>query len=242
MPSGINLYKTFKMIKNITSETSKEQHIKQLIKEGEHQQLDFKFEISDSKKIARTLAAFSNTDGGKLLIGVKDNGAIAGVRSEEEYFMLDAAANMYCKPPMDLNYQKHEINGKSILEVTIPKRKDHLTSAPDKAGKYMVYIRVKDQNLLANTVLLRAWQQRHEKSGVFLKFTDKEKLLLEYLSENERVTFSRFRRMARVSRKQAENILVKLVSLEILTIEFTEKLTFYKLSEHMPETPGWIRE
>jgi predicted HTH transcriptional regulator len=54
-------------------------YIKNLIKQGEHQQLDFKFEITDSKKIARSLVAFANTDGGKLLIGVKDNGAIAGV-------------------------------------------------------------------------------------------------------------------------------------------------------------------
>ena len=60
--------------------------IEELIAQGEHQQLDFKFEVSDSKKIARTLSAFANTDGGRLLIGVKDNGAIAGVRSDEEYY------------------------------------------------------------------------------------------------------------------------------------------------------------
>ena len=52
--------------------------------------LDFKFEISDSKKIARTLVAFANTDGGRLLIGVKDNGSISGIRSEEEKYMIDS--------------------------------------------------------------------------------------------------------------------------------------------------------
>lgn len=36
--------------------------IEALIEQGEHQQLDFKFEVSDSKKIARTLSAFANTD------------------------------------------------------------------------------------------------------------------------------------------------------------------------------------
>ncbi|MGB4134047.1 MAG: ATP-binding protein, partial [Tenuifilaceae bacterium] len=39
-------------------------HIANLILQGEHQQLDFKHSISDSKKIARSLAAFANTDGG----------------------------------------------------------------------------------------------------------------------------------------------------------------------------------
>ena len=58
-----------------------------LIDQGEHQQQDFKFEVSDSKKIARTLSAFANTDGGRLLIGVKDNGNISGIKSEEEYYI-----------------------------------------------------------------------------------------------------------------------------------------------------------
>jgi predicted HTH transcriptional regulator len=42
-----------------------------LIEEGEHQQQDFKYCINDSKKIAKSLVAFANTDGGRLLIGVK---------------------------------------------------------------------------------------------------------------------------------------------------------------------------
>jgi len=42
-------------------------YIENLISQGEHQQLDFKFEITDSKKIAKTLVAFANIDGGRLL-------------------------------------------------------------------------------------------------------------------------------------------------------------------------------
>jgi predicted HTH transcriptional regulator len=56
-------------------------NLKKLIAGGENQQLDFKFCVSDSRKIARTLAAFANSDGGRLLIGVKDNGSIAGISS-----------------------------------------------------------------------------------------------------------------------------------------------------------------
>jgi len=47
--------------------------IYKLIAQGEHQQQDFKYCISDSRKIARSLVAFANTDGGRLLVGVKDN-------------------------------------------------------------------------------------------------------------------------------------------------------------------------
>lgn len=62
-------------------------YIKKLIEGGENQQLDFKYCVSDSRKIARTLVAFSNTDGGRLLIGVRDNGSIAGIKSDEEIYM-----------------------------------------------------------------------------------------------------------------------------------------------------------
>ena len=82
-------------------------YIYQLIEAGEHQQQDFKFEISDARKIAKTLSAFSNTDGGRLLVGVKDNGKIAGIRSEEEIYMIEAAAKLYCHPQIDCQMNVH---------------------------------------------------------------------------------------------------------------------------------------
>ena len=44
-----------------------------LIKEGEHQQQDFKYRVSDACKLAKSVSAFANTDGGRLLIGVRDD-------------------------------------------------------------------------------------------------------------------------------------------------------------------------
>ena len=88
-------------------------YIKNLILSGENQQLDFKFEISDSRKIAKTLVAFSNTDGGKLLIGVKDNGRIAGIRTDEEFFMVQAAADLYCKPEVSFESKRWVVEGKN---------------------------------------------------------------------------------------------------------------------------------
>ncbi len=211
---------------------SPDQHIIDLINEGEHQQLDFKFEISDSKKIARTLAAFSNTDGGTLLIGVKDNGAIAGVRSEEEFYMIEAAAQLYCKPSVEFTSKEWHINGKAILEVMIPKSDKKPHSAPDKTGKYMVYVRVEDQNLLANSILLKVWKQEKQSKGVYIKFTTKEKILLEYLENNPQITFSQFKKLARISHRAAENILVKLISIDVIEIVIEESGSFYRLKNN----------
>ena len=110
-------------------------HIQNLIAEGEHQQLDFKFEITDARRIARTLVAFANTDGGRLLIGIKDNGAIAGMRSDEEYYMVESAAKMYCKPPVEFALKEWTINGKTVLEIIIPKSPIKPHYAAHKDGK-----------------------------------------------------------------------------------------------------------
>ena len=57
-------------------------YLQRLINEGEHQQQDFKYRISDALKLAKSVSAFANTTGGRLLIGVRDDGQMSGVRSE----------------------------------------------------------------------------------------------------------------------------------------------------------------
>lgn len=208
-------------------------YIKKLISQGEHQQLDFKFEITDSKKIARTLAAFSNTEGGKLLVGVKDNGVIAGVRSDEEFYMVEAAAQLYCKPPVEFATREWNVDGRTVLEIDVPRSDNGPVSAPDKDGKWMVYIRVHDQNLLANTVLLKVWQLRDRKKGITIRYTDKEKILLEYLDKNGSITMSKFRKIAGISRQVAEKVLVDLITLQIIKMHITEQSVFYLMNEDL---------
>ena len=159
-------------------------YIYQLIKQGEHQQQDFKFEISDARKIAKSLSAFSNTDGGRLLVGVKDNGKIAGVRSEEEIYMIEAAAKLYSKPEVHCNMHLYEIEGHQVLEVVIPKGESAPYYAKDENNHYKAYIRIKDENILATPVHLRLWQSQYAQKGVFVRYSTPEQHLLHFLSQN----------------------------------------------------------
>ena len=136
---------TFASMKTLTDT----EYIHALIAEGEHQQQDFKFEISDARKIAKTLSAFANTDGGKLLIGVKDNGKIAGVRSDEEQYMIEAAAELYCSPEVNYIMQTYLVEGRSVLVVQIEESDRKPVYAKDETGKYLAYLRIKDENILA---------------------------------------------------------------------------------------------
>jgi len=204
-------------------------YIHNLIKQGENQKLDFKFEISDSKKIARTFVAFANTDGGKLLVGVKDNGSISGIRSDEEYHMIQAAADLYCKPEIDFTEKIWTINGKTLMEVTIYKSNKMPHYAPDKNGKWKAWARINDQNILVNDIILQVWKRKKSKNGTFIRYSDIEEKLLVYLNEYTSVTLSKFCRLYKVKRHLAKKTLVNLISIGLLTYDINEKTITYKL-------------
>jgi predicted HTH transcriptional regulator len=209
--------------------TGLDSYIKNLIRSGEHQQLDFKFEISDSRKIAKTLVAFSNTDGGTLLIGVKDNGKIAGVRSEEEFYMVQAAAGMYCKPEIIFESKRWVVEGKAVLEVIIPKGADYPYFAQAEPNKWLAYIRVKDENILATAVHLKVWRNKTHNSGILMEYSGKVKKLMEYLEINPSISISKFCRTAFLPKSAAENILADLIYFGLIESVYQDNRFVYRL-------------
>lgn len=202
-----------------------------LIQQGEHQTQDFKFCISDSKKIARSLVAFANTDGGRLLIGVKDNGNIAGVRSEEEYYMVEAAARIYSKPMIDFSTKQHFIDGKTVLEVMIKPSPYKPHFAVDEKGKWWAYFRKADENRLANKVMLEVWKIHKSTDGILINYSQDEKILLDYLENHEKISVSRYARIAHVTYKQAEQIIINFRALNILKDCVGETRIDYSINE-----------
>ncbi|MBN1131758.1 MAG: ATP-binding protein [Bacteroidales bacterium] len=210
-------------------------YIQNLIDQGEHSQLDFKFEINEARKIARTLVAFANTDGGRLLIGVKDNGKISGIRSEEEFYMIQSAAQNFCKPEIAFETKSWNIDGKTVLEVYVPPADHKPFYAKDENGRWMAYHRVHDQNYLANSILLDLWKYRKQKRGILIKFTRNEELLLQYLSRNKNVTISKMIRDTGFKRALLKELLVKLIAFDVVTMNFDEGGTRFSLTEQPGE-------
>lgn len=196
------------------------EYIQALIEQGEHQQQDFKFEISDARKIAKTLSAFANTDGGRLLIGVKDNGKIAGIRSEEEIYMIEAAARMYCSPQVEVQTQTYQAGGRTVLIAQIDESDRKPIYAQDENGKFLAYLRIKDENILATPVHLRVWQQQENAKGELTTYTEREQLLLKLLEENDSISLNKYCRLARISRRAAEHLLAKFIRYDIVEAVF----------------------
>jgi predicted HTH transcriptional regulator len=208
-----------------------DRYIRNLILQGENQHLDFKFEISDAKKIARTFSAFANTEGGKLLVGVKDNGTIAGIRTDEEVYMIESAAHLFCKPKVDYILKPWQIDGKTILEVTIgeSKQKPHL--APWKENLWKAFVRIKDENFLANSVQVEVWKKNRAGKGVLVKYNRLEKDLLSYLAENDEITIRDFCILCQIKTPIAKRILVNLVAIGVIEIVYYENISKFRLNQ-----------
>jgi predicted HTH transcriptional regulator len=216
-----------------------ERYLKMLISGGESQQLDFKYCISDSRKIARTLSAFANTDGGRLLIGVRDNGSIVGIRSDEEYYMIETAACLFCKPEINVSVKQHTADGKTILEVEVSRGENRPYLSKGEDGKWQAYFRHGDQNLLANNVLLHLWRRKGRKKGVLIRYAKPENALMEFLKNNETITFSQFKKLAKIPAYVAEKIIVNMLLCDVLEMKVSEKGYSYSLS--IPETKQKIQ-
>ncbi len=197
-------------------------YIKRLIEEGEHEHQDFKFAINDARKIARTISAFANNDGGRLLIGVKDNGNIAGVRNEEDMYVVEQAAQMYCRPPQNVKFTAFNTDGGAIVlqaEVARASSRPVLAQEPDKSWR--AYYRVNDENIVAPDIMTRTWKISESSNGRCFTLSETELSLIDHLKEVSSTTVEEYMYAAHISKHTAEDIISHLLSIDILTFIHT---------------------
>jgi len=202
-----------------------------MIAEGEHQRQDFKYCINDSRKIARSMVAFANTDGGRLLLGIRDNGSVAGIQSDEEFYMAEAAAKLYSKPPINFQTIQWMIEGKSVLEINIQKSDKIPYLAQNEDGKWLVYIRKDDQNIVAPAILLKVWDQQKSQQGVHIRFSNEEKRILSLLETNQNISLNQFSRQSNLPRWESEKIIVKLIVIGVVGMDISVSGTRFYLRD-----------
>ena len=164
-------------------------YLQRLIKEGEHQQQDFKYRVSDALKLAKSVSAFANTDGGRLLIGVRDDGYMSGVRSEEEIYMMHQAAYRYCRPEASIKFDTYHVEGRTIVVATVPPSGRRPICVVDKEDKPRAYIRIADENIVASPVHLAIWREAQNPQGVMMTYTETVSKLLAAM-EGQRLTLN----------------------------------------------------
>lgn len=204
-------------------------YLLELISEGEHQQQDFKYRVDDARKLARSVSAFANTDGGRLLIGVRDDGHIAGVRSEGEIYVMHQAAYKYCQPEASIRFDTYHADGKAVVIATVPPSDKRPVCAPDEDGQMRAYIRIKDENIVASPVLYTLLKESQKLQGALITYDDDIRRLLGLMEG--RLTLGQIIRLSRLPRHKVITLLAHLIRFGTVQWNYVDQEFLFSLKE-----------
>ena len=195
------------------------QYLLSLIGEGEHQQQDFKYRVSDALKLAKSVSAFANTDGGRLLIGVRDDGNMSGVRDEEEIYMMHQAAYRYCRPEASIKFDTYHVDGRTIVIATVPPSDHRPICVVSDDSKPKAYIRIADENIVASPVHLALWRESQNTQGTMLTYTDSVRKILDVLQDKE-IPLNLIVKRSRIPRPKVIKLLARLIRFQVVHWEY----------------------
>ena len=114
---------------------------------GESKNIEYKVSLPDkSGKYMKTIVAFANTQGGKLIVGVDDKThQIVGVENDVLFQLMDGIANAVsdsCVPQIIPDIEPQTVNGKTVIVVSVEAGKNRPYYLKSKGKDNGTYIRV----------------------------------------------------------------------------------------------------
>ena len=135
------------------------------IKNGESKILELKEKLPDNKSIAKTVIAFANTAGGKIIVGINDKLKITGVDANSVYALKDKIVSVIfdsCSPDILPEIYTININGKLLLVIEIFRGNLMPYFLKSEGKSDGVYIRVGATNRKASPQIIEELQ-RHKR-------------------------------------------------------------------------------
>ncbi|MDX1637431.1 MAG: ATP-binding protein [Balneolaceae bacterium] len=205
--------------------------VKNLAQTGEGKYLEFKRTIPSAEKIAREIAAFANTSGGTLLIGVDDDKALIGVEGyHEEEYLLNKATHEICTPAVDITIEVVHFGQRDLLVIRVPEVEKKPIYVQHNRRR-TVYVRKGDQNKVASKELVAVMQNKHSEKGVTFEYGPNEQKLFRYLNEYGEITVEKFSHLIDVQSGKASGILVNLVSAGVLNLFTKNNVDYFTFSQ-----------
>ena len=206
--------------------------LRRLIFAGEGRTIDFKKTITHPHKLAKSLAAFANTEGGYLLIGVMDDRQIIGIDPEEEQHQLARSATEYCQPAVPYEAEVIELEEGPVLSVYVPASEERPHVAFNRRREGKVYVRMHDKCLEASPLTVRSMEAARQKPQPIPlhKLSKHEQALMQYFQHHERITLRAYARLANLSERRAKRSLIDLTQQGVLHEHTLESDQFYTLA------------
>ncbi|WP_025762641.1 AlbA family DNA-binding domain-containing protein [Dyadobacter tibetensis] len=206
--------------------------LKELVKKGESQHLEFKLKSSHPEKIVREIVAFANTHGGKLMVGVGDDMRIKGLKDiAEDEFILFRAIEKLIFPKLEYQSERVAIGSDmEVLVIHVPKSPDKPHYVVDATGERKAYVRVADKSIQASREMKEIMRRGRHGQDVRFQYGEKEKKLMELLDSKQSVTVDLFATFAGIPRRMASNTLVVMVLARVLEVHPREMLDQFTMA------------
>jgi len=205
-----------------------------LVRQGESEFLEFKAKVNHPEKIIKEIIAFANTKGGRLIIGVHDDGQIVGLKdAREAHFHLEQAIQKYCTPK--IFYETKIIpltHKKAIIIYTIfeSELKPHCIVADHHKKWKKGYIRLADRSIQASKEMKEILRRERKAASVKFTYGPKEQLLMRYLDQHDFITLKSFAKLAGIRPYLASRTLITLVLANVLQIIPREGEDLYRFN------------
>ncbi len=94
------------------------EELERLIRQGESQEVEFKSSVPTPQEIAKHVAALANTNGGALVLGVKEPAEIVGVDEQRARAAIETA-RQYLSPVPEMKVQSPNVHGHVVVVVQV---------------------------------------------------------------------------------------------------------------------------
>lgn len=204
--------------------------LKKLVSHGESASLEFKKKAAYPNKIVREMIAFANAKGGILLVGISDDGELAGLKHPEDESHVIQQSLRKCHPRLPVTETFIPIgSSRHVIQYQIAesRNKPHYFSDGEKKE---AYIRVNDQSIRASREVREIARRSQLKKDIRFHFGEHEKFLMQYLDINPAITLKEFIRVSGLKKYYASRKLVLLVLANVLKITPHEKGDLFSLA------------
>ena len=203
-----------------------------ILKQKESTHLEFKVRIENPHKAARILAAFSNTSGGKLVVGVNDDKTIKGCSEIEEMTKILEAANELVVPAIEIQYSSYTHEGKrKVLIINVKEGNQKPYQAIDEQQNAIVYVRANDQTTPITKEMSQILDNNDDAVDKKLLAQSNVKALTVYLKKNLKVTAKEYAKLVNISEYRATKLLEGLTYGGILLMLSKQKPTQFVLKK-----------
>ncbi len=128
--------------------------------ELEGPECEWKERLPRSERLARTFAAFANGAGGRLWVGVRDDGRAIGVgRPDEVQQELERIASELVVPPLDVAIGRHEYAGRVLLVARVGRAGARPVLASGRDGSWQAFHRDGASTRIAPRALVKSWER-----------------------------------------------------------------------------------